>query len=110
MYSFLKRVLYKKNVCHPYAITRPFVLLTLYLKEYEAEHGPTPNDDSELLENGVGGKSGNSSGSGTPRGQNSGSVSPTHESNISGSTGGITAVSKSLDSSGPGNKMDTTAS
>lgn len=80
------------------------------LKEYEAEHGPTPNDDSELLENGVGGKSGNSSGSGTPRGQNSGSVSPTHESNISGSTGGITAVSKSLDSSGPGNKMDTTAS
>ena len=93
-----------------YAITRPFVLITIYLKEYEAEHGPTPNDDVELLENGVSGKSGNSSGSGTPRGPNSGSVSPTHESNILAPSGGITAASKSLDSSGTGNKMDTTAS
>ena len=82
----------------------------IYLKEYEAEHGPTPSDDPELLENGVGGKSGNTSGSGTPRGQNSGSVSPTHENNLSNLTGGITAASKSLDSSWTGNKMDTTAS
>merc|ERR1711994_740823 len=38
------------------------------LKEYEAEHGPTPNDDVEMTENGISVKSGGSSGTGTPRG------------------------------------------
>ena len=50
-----------------------------YLKEYEEEHGPVPKDEVEMNENGVGGKSSSSSGTGTPKGQDSRSVSPTHE-------------------------------
>ena len=66
----------------------------VYFKEYEAEHGPTPSDDVDM-ENGGTGKSGSSSGAGTPRGQDSGSVSPTHDGNIAGATiGGSSSFPK----------------
>lgn len=72
------------------------------LKEYEAENGPTPIDDVEMSENGIGGKSGTSSGTGTPRGQDSGSVSPIPDASISVLTGGSTTMSKTIESSGSG--------
>jgi len=72
------------------------------LKEYEAEHGPTPIDDVEMTENGIGGKSGGSSGAGTPRGIDSGSVSPTADISNSGSTSLPLADTRSLETTGTG--------
>ena len=72
------------------------------VQEYEAEHGPTPIDDVEMTENGIGGKSGGSSGTGTPRGIDSGSVSPTTDINNSSSTSIPMADTKSLETTGTG--------
>ena len=52
-----------------------------------------------MNENGVGGKSSSSSGTGTPRGQDSRSVSPTHES-----------TTKSQENTGLGAKTDSSTS
>jgi len=69
------------------------------LKEYEEEHGPAQKEDVEMNDN-VSGKSNSSSGTGTPRGQNSRSVSPTNES----------SKSKSLEINGLPGKNDSSAS
>ena len=70
-----------------------------YIKEYEEEHGPAQKEDVEMNDN-VSGKSNSSSGTGTPRGQNSRSVSPTNES----------SKSKSLEINGLPAKNDSSAS
>jgi len=68
------------------------------LKEYEEEHGPTPKEDVETNDN-IGGKSNSSSGTGTPRGQNSRSVSPTHENSTTSKTQENTNLQAKTDSS-----------
>ena len=64
-----------------------------------------------MSENGGTGKSGSSSGAGTPRGQDSGSVSPTHDGNMAGLlTGSSTAFSKSIEGTGSEDKLDSVVS
>ena len=55
-----------------------------------------------MTENGVGGKSAGSSGTGTPRGIDSGSVSPTTDISNSGSTSLPLADTRSLETTGTG--------
>ena len=82
----------------------------IFVKEYEAEHGPTPNDDVEMENTGIG-KSGSSSETGTPRGQDSGSVSPNNDSNTTSSLLGVAPiVSKSVEGSVSEDKLDSAAS
>lgn len=64
-----------------------------------------------MSENGGTGKSGSSSGAGTPRGQDSGSVSPTHDGNMAASvTGGSASLSKSIEGTGSEDKADSVVS
>ena len=63
------------------------------------------------MENGGTGKSGSSSGAGTPRGQNSGSVSPTHEGNIAVATiGESSSVPKNNEDTESENKPESVES
>jgi len=68
------------------------------LKEYEEEHGPAQKEDVEMNDY-VSGKSNSSSGTGTPRGQNSRSASPSNES----------SKTKSLENNGLPTKTDSSA-
>ena len=72
--------------------------INIDLQEYEEEHGPTPKEDVETNDN-IGGKSNSSSGTGTPRGQNSRSVSPTHENSTTSKTQESTNLQAKTDSS-----------